>query len=195
MSQPFRRRARRPILALACGASLAALGAAAARADDAQTSANNKPLSEVVVTAPRHEEAAREIQMQAPNLISVQSAETIAKYPDFNAAESLSRMPGISLSSDTGEGRFVNIRGIDGNLNGATYGGVPLLNTFPGGTYFSGGGRAVEFDTIPGGAIDGLVVTYTGLPDHDAEGLGGSVELTPRTAANIRRPFLDATLG
>jgi len=104
----------------------------------------------------RKARAARVRQEQAPNIINVQSAETIAKYPDFNAAESLGRLPGISLSSDTGEGLFINIRGIDGNLDGATFGGVPLLNTFPGGTYFSGGGRAVEFDTIPTGAIDTL---------------------------------------
>jgi TonB-dependent receptor len=152
-------------------------------------------VSEVVVTAPRKEVAARDLQHNAPNLISVQSAETIEKYPDFNAAESLGRMPGISLSTDTGEGRFINIRGIDGNLDGATFGGVPLLNTNPGGTYFSGGGRAVEFDTLPDGAIDGLIVTYTPLPDHEAEGLGGSVELTPRSAANLTKPFLDGTLG
>src|SRR5208283_5214036 len=101
----------------------------------------------------------------------------------------------ISLSSDTGEGRFVQIRGIDANLDGATYGGIPLLNTNPGGTAAGGGGRAVEFDTIPTGAIDGIVVTFTGLPDHEAEGLGGSVELSPRTAANITKPFVDATLG
>ena len=125
------------------------------------------------------EALARETQQDAPNLINVQSAEAIAKYPDFNAAEALSRIPGISLSSDTGEGRFVNIRGIDGNLNGATYGGVVLLNTNPAGTVF-GSGRAVEFDTIPTGAIDGLVVTKTGMPNHDAEGLGGTVELEPR---------------
>ena len=172
-------------------ASLLAFGPVAHAADtDASTQ-----VGAVVVTAPRVETKARQIQFQAPNLISVQSAETIAKYPDFNAAEALGRMPGISISTDTGEGRFVNIRGIDGNLDGATFGGVPLLNTYPGGTYFSGGGRAVEFDTVPTGAIDGLVVTYTGLPDHEAEGLGGSVELTPRTAANITAPFFDATLG
>jgi len=45
--------------------------------------------------------------------VRIQSAETILKYPDFNAAEALGRMPDISLSSDTGEGRFVQIRGID----------------------------------------------------------------------------------
>jgi TonB-dependent receptor len=182
------------LAALASGASLLAI-ATGAWADAATDASSTSNLREVVVTAPRKEVAARAVQLSAPNLISVQSAETMAKYPDFNAAESLSRMPGISLSSDTGEGRFVNIRGIDGNLDGATFGGVPLLNTYPGGTYFSGGGRAVEFDTIPGGAIDGLIVTYTGLPDHEAEGLGGSVEVTPRSAANVTKPFLDGTLG
>ena len=172
-----------------------ALGALAMAGQALAADAATSGVSEVVVTAPRQEAQARVKQQAAPNLVTVQSAETIAKYPDFNAAESLGRLPGISLSSDTGEGRFINIRGIDGNLDGATFGGVTLLNTYPGGTYFSGGGREVEFDTIPNGAIDGLIVTYTGLPDHEAEGLGGSVELTPRTAANISRPFIDATAG
>ncbi len=149
----------------------------------------------VITAAPRQEIKARKVQQDAPNLISVQSIETIEKYPDFNAAEALGRMPGISLSSDTGEGRFVQIRGIDANLNGATYGGVPLLNTNPGGTAASSSGRAVEYDTIPTGAIDGIVVTYTGMPDHDAEGLGGSIELSPRTASDITKPFVEATVG
>jgi len=152
-------------------------------------------LDEMVVTAPREEAAARARQEEAPNIINVQSAETIAKYPDFNAAEALGRIPGVSLSSDTGEGRFVNIRGIDANLNGATYGGVVLLNTNAGGTAAGGGGRAVEFDTIPTGAIDGIVVTKTRLPDQEGEGLGGTVELTPRSAAHITQPFVEGTLG
>jgi TonB-dependent receptor len=175
--------------------SLLALGHGAQAADAPADGAATQVAGVVITAAPRQEVKAREVQLFAPNLISVQSAETIAKYPDFNAAEALGRMPGISISTDTGEGRFVNIRGIDGNLDGATFGSVPLLNTYPGGTYFSGGGRAVEFDTVPTGAIDGLIVTYTGLPDHEAEGLGGSVELTPRTATNVSEPFADLTLG
>jgi TonB-dependent receptor len=162
---------------------------------DAAFAASSDTIETVVITAPRYQVLAREKQKFAPNIINVQAAETIIKYPDFNAAESLSRMPGISLLSDTGEGRFVNIRGLDGNLNGATYGGVVLLNTNSGGTYNGGGGRAVEFDTIPDGAIDGIIVTKTGTPDHDAEGLGGTIELTPRTAANIVKPFVEATIG
>jgi len=153
-------------------------------------------LSAVIVTAaPRTEIVARQRQFLAPNLVSIQSADVMQQYPDFNAAEALGRMPGVSISTDTGEGRFVNIRGIDGNLAGSTFGGVPLLNTYPGGTYFGGGGRAVEFDTIPIGSVDGLVVTYTPLPDHEAESLGGTVELTPRSAANINKPFFEGQLG
>ena len=158
-------------------------------------SPQGKALSEIVVTAPRQENLARIRQYDAPNLVNVQSAETIAQFPDFNAAEALGRIPGVSLSSDTGEGRFVIIRGIDPNLDGATYGGVVLLNTNPGGTSQGGGGRAVEFDTIPTGAIDGIIVTKTGLPDHEAEGIGGSVELSPRTANTISKPFFEGQLG
>lgn len=163
-------------------------------ADTTSSPGDDDTRKDIIVTAPREEEKARETQRDAPNLINVQSAEAIAKYPDFNSAEALSRVPGVSLSSDTGEGRFVVIRGIDGNLNGATYGGVVLLNTNPAGTVF-GSGRAVEFDTIPTGAIDGFIVSKTGMPNHDAEGLGGTIELTPRSAARIEHAFIDGAIG
>jgi TonB-dependent receptor len=149
---------------------------------------------DIVVTA-RRAATARDEQQAAPNLVNVQSAETIAKYPDVNSAEALSRMPGVSLSIDTAEGRYVNIRGLDGNFNGATFGGVVLLNTSPSYTYFNAAGRAVEFDTVPIGAVDRMSVTKTGLPDHEAEGIGGSVELSPRTAIGASRLFAQVTLG
>ena len=180
-------------LALLCGTRGVGLARGARAAAAAAAAAT--PVTEVVVTAPRKEITARVVQHTAINVIRVRAADTILKYPDFNAAEALGRMPGISLSSDTGEGRFVQIRGIDANLDGATYGGIPLLNTYPGGTESGGGGRAVEFDTIPTGAIDGIIVTYTLLPDHEAEGLGGSIELTPRSAANLSKPFFDLDVG
>ncbi len=165
------------------------------QASAAATRLKSSDLEEIIVTAPRLEATARAEEFRAPNLINVQSAEQIAKFPDFDAAEAAARVPGISLTSDTGEGRFVNIRGIDNNLNGTTFGGVVLLNTQPQGTLF-GSGRGVELDTIPVGSIDRIVITKTGLPDHDAEGLGGSIELTPRSAAAIKKPlFAEVTLG
>ena len=46
-------------------------------------------------------------------------------------AEALQRIPGISLETDSGEGRFINIRGMDSDLNGTTYGGVRLPASNP----------------------------------------------------------------
>ncbi len=157
--------------------------------------ADDKQSSDVTVTAQRRQDTARAEEKAAANIVNIQAAETIAKYPDVNAAEALSRIPGVALSIDTGEGRFINIRGLDGNLNGSTFAGVQLLNTQPGGTYFNASGRAVEFDTVPVGSIDRIVVTKTGMPDHEAEGLGGSIELTPRTAIGATKPFAEVTLG
>ncbi|HWU03922.1 MAG TPA: TonB-dependent receptor [Novosphingobium sp.] len=182
------------VVALAIAVLPAAAFANAAPAGNAEAGAGDPDAARIVVTA-RLEKTAREEQLAALNLINVQSAEAIAKYPDVNAAEALSRIPGVALSIDTAEGRFVNIRGLDGNLNGATMGGVVLLNTQPGGTYFNAAGRAVEFDTVPIGAIDKIMVTKTGRPDSDAEGIGGSVELTPRSAIGLSRMFYDVTLG
>ena len=175
-----------------CSISLAALAVALAPSIALAQSGNES--REIVVTG-RLAKTARIEQENAFNIANIQSAETIAKYPDVNSAEALSRMPGVSLSIDTSEGRYVNIRGLDGNFNGATFGGVVLLNTSPSYTYFNAAGRAVEFDTVPIGAVDRMTVTKTGLPDHEAEGIGGSIELSPRTAIGAKRLFAHVTLG
>ena len=84
------RKTGQPSAAAASSARAPASGDKVAKATD---------VSEVVVTAaPREEVKARAVQHDALNLVDVQSAETIAKYPDFNAAEALGRMPGVSLS-------------------------------------------------------------------------------------------------
>jgi TonB-dependent receptor len=133
-------------------------------------------------------------KQQAPNIIDVQPLSEIIKLPDINTAEALQRIPGISLETDSGEGRFVHIRGLDADLNGTSYGGVRLPASNPSSP--SGGGRAVAFDTFPTGIIGGVELTKTGRPDMDAEALGGSINLVPRTGAEHGgAPFLDADLG
>jgi TonB-dependent receptor len=148
----------------------------------------------VVPSATTTRAAAVEMKRQAPNIIDVQPLSEMIKLPDINMAEALQRVPGISLSTDSGEGRFINIRGLDSDLNAATYGGVrlPASNAA---TPF-GGNRAVAFDTFPTGIVGGVEVTKTLRPDMDAEGLGGSINLVPRTGAQYGgRPFLEADIG
>lgn len=151
-------------------------------------------LSRMVVTEHRTEEgAARLEQEQASNIVNVMTAVDIMRLPEVNAAEALRRVPGISLWSDTGEGRFVAIRGLDADLNSTTFNGVRLLPTNPA-TIF-GGGRAVALDVIPAGMIGSMVVTKTNKPEQDAEALGGTVDISPKVIPGTRNSFTEARLG
>lgn len=130
----------------------------------------------------------------APNIIEVQPLEEMRKLPDVNLAEALQRVPGVSLETDSGEGRFIEIRGMDPDLNATDYDGVPLPASNPSSPF--GGSRAVALDTFPMGIVSGVSIVETNEPDMDAESLGGTVNLLPRSGAEHGgRPFVDVDVG
>src|SRR2546429_305309 len=151
-------------------------------------------LTEITVLGQRTTpEIARDAQREAPNLINLTTSEEMQKLPDVNTGEAVRRVPGISLETDTGEGRYINIRGLDADLNSTTFGGLrlpPTNNSSP-----SGAGRAVAFDSIPIGFVGAITVTKSNLPEQDAEALGGTIDITPKTAPAGGKPFLDLKLG
>ena len=170
-----------------CTASIAALSIAASpvRAQSADG------LETVTVTASKLQ--AVEIKKDAPNVLDAYSVEQIRSLPDSNAAEALQRLPGIQMESDTGEGRFVNIRGLDADLNGTTYDGVRLTASNPSSP--QGGARAVAFDAFPAGILGGVEVMKSLNPDMDAEGLGGVVNILPRTIGTGQDHILEGSIG
>lgn len=145
-------------------------------------------MEQIVVLAQRTPaRIARQAQKEAPNLILVQTYQEIRKLPDISAAEAVRRIPGVSLETDEGEGRYVNIRGFDADLNSTTFGGLrlpPTNNASPFGGY-----RAVTLDSIPVGLIGALTVTNSNIPEMDAEALGGTIEITPKSAPPGDKPF------
>lgn len=156
--------------------------------------ASASALDAILVTSSRLPlDASRTMEYLAPNTVSVISAEEIRQLPDISAAEAVRRLPGVSAENDTGEARFINIRGLDADLNGTTFAGVRLLPTNPSSPL--GGGRAVAFDTIPSGLIGTATVTKTNTPEQDAEALGGTIELSPRRLAPGDAPFVLARIG
>ncbi|GGA31708.1 TonB-dependent receptor [Dyella nitratireducens] len=153
-----------------------------------------KDLQGVHVVAPRTtEEMARFTQENAPNLINIRTGDEIRALPDVNTAEAVRRIPGISMETDEGEGRYVNIRGFDADLNSTTYAGVRLLPTNNASPF--GGYRAVALDSIPTGFIGAVEVTKSNLPSQDAEALGGTIEVLPKTAPEEQGGFLEGDVG
>ena len=165
-----------------------------AAADQTKKKSDVKNLAGVDVVAPKtSDEAARSTQQLAPNLINLRTEDQIKKLPDVNTAEAVRRIPGVSIETDEGEGRYVNIRGFDADLNSTTYAGVHLVPTNNASPF--GGYRGVALDSIPTGFIGAIKATKSNLPSQDAEALGGTIEVLPKTAPAEQGPFFDGQVG
>src|SRR5262245_31259642 len=106
---------------LGLGASLLAFGAALtggglAHAQDAPAAAPAQAEADsetVVVTGYRASlRTALDTKRESAVVVDVINAEDIADFPDANLAESLQRVPGISIDRDNGEGRTITVRGL-----------------------------------------------------------------------------------
>jgi TonB-dependent receptor len=162
-----------------------------AEAPSADGGSESQSAETVVVTGTRLQ--ALKVKQDAPNVLDIRPVSEIQKLPDVTLGEALQRVPGVSLETDTGEGRFVNIRGMDADLNGTTFDGVRL--TASNASTPQGGGRAVAFDAFPSGIMGGVEVIKSLTPDIDAEGLGGIVNILPRTLPDGTDLLGEASLG
>ena len=144
----------------------------------------------VVVTASLirdADERALNQQKTAPNIQNVVSADQIGSFPDRNAAETTQRVPGISISKDQGEGRYVSVRGTEARLNAMMIDGQripspdPLL-------------RQVAVDVIPSELLQAIEVSKALTPDVDGDSIGGSVNLVTKQAPDKAR-FLGSIGG
>ena len=108
----------------------------------------------------------------ADGVVDALGVDELGQLPDKNVGESLNRLPGVSMLVEKGEGRFVQIRGINPSLNNVTINGVQL-----GSPEQEGGGRLAPLDIISGGVLGGVQVFKTPTPDMDAQGIGGTVNV------------------
>ncbi len=139
------------------------------------------PDQEIIVTGSLSGVATSIARQKAATTVqNVVSSDDFAKLPDFNAAESLRRLPGISMIEDHGEGRFISIRGARPNYNGTLFNGftVPTADSES---------HRVDLQTIPNTLIERIEVNKTMTPDLPGEGIGGSVNIVARNPAEIEK--------
>ncbi len=109
----------------------------------------------------------------APNVLDIISADSVGNLPDQNVAEALSRVSGVNLDVDSGEGRFITIRGIEPNLNNVTFNGATLAAPGVDGRQ----GRSMPLDVISASQIAQIEVIKSVTPDMDGNALGGTINV------------------
>lgn len=130
----------------------------------------------VVVTAQVEGQiAAINQQRQSNTITNIVSKDRIQELPDVNAAESIGRLPGISLQRSGGEANKVVVRGLSPKYNTVTVNGVRLPST-------DSQNRSVDLSLVSSNMLDGITVMKAVTPDKDADALGGSIDLKLKTA-------------
>lgn len=114
-------------------------------------------------------------QLSSDQIVSVVSAAKIQELPDANAAESLGRLPGISVLRSGGEANEVVIRGMAPKFNQILINGVQLTSSNPANT-------SIDLSMISSNMLEGMEVKKTVTPDMDASVIGGVVNLELREA-------------
>ena len=132
-------------------------------------------LEEVVVTAQaRGQMNAINEQLRAKSIKNVIAAERIQELPDANAAETLGRLPGVSVLRSGGEGAKVVVRGLSPKYNKVTLEGITMAS--------SDGDRSTNISMISPYSLGGIEVFKAVTADKDADFIGGSVNFKLREA-------------
>jgi TonB-dependent receptor len=135
-------------------------------------------------------------QLSSLSIKNVVSSARIQELPDANAAESVGRLPGVSLVRTGGEGSKVVVRGLSPQYNRVTIDGVELPANSASSSlddhkseYRSGdelslsGDRATDLSMISSNMLGGIEVIKAITPDMDATVFGGVINFTMRKAA------------
>jgi iron complex outermembrane receptor protein len=155
----------------------------------AQESANKAPGDDAVVVVAGFRaslNSALNIKKNSDGIVDVIKAEDIAKFPDANLAESLQRVPGVSLTrGDGGEGKQITVRGLNAGFTRVRINGIEGV-TATGASDINGStnrGRGFDFSVFASELFNSLEVRKTSEAAIEEGSLGATVDL--RTA----RPF------
>lgn len=146
---------------LLAAAGTMALAAGTANAQDVQAATPDAPADEILVTGVRASVvralANKEQDIRVTDSIQ---AEDLGKFPDTNLAESLQRVPGVSLErSASGNSRTITVRGLSSQFTQVQINGM--------GGATGGGGRSARFDSsLRNAGNDGRNFSFDVLPSE-----------------------------
>ncbi|WP_115559085.1 TonB-dependent receptor [Xanthomonas dyei] len=192
---------RTTTLALCITAALYCSGSAMAAGQEQQAPAGATPsatteLDTITVTGYRASlEKSQAVKRSANSIVDAISAEDIGKFPDINAAESLSHLPGISVDRQFGEGEKVSINGTDPALNRVLLNGQTIASGDWGGNPTDTSGRTFNY-TLLSPEIIGLMEVYKTPEARIDEGsIGGTVIVHTRKPLDLPKNTIRGSIG
>ncbi|QJU59832.1 TonB-dependent receptor [Sphingomonas sp. AP4-R1] len=108
-------------------------------------------------------------------------ATDIAAFPDLNLAESLQRIPGITITRDSGEGRQIALRGLGADFTRTQLNGMEVLGNTASGMDNRGSvsrSRSFDYSLFASELFNRVAVQKSYSAEQDEGGIAGTVQLT-----------------
>ncbi|MES2336884.1 MAG: TonB-dependent receptor [Pseudomonadota bacterium] len=136
---------------------------------------------EVVVTGIRKSIAdSIETKREASSIVDVISAEDVGKFPDSNIADSLARLPGVTVDRQFGEGEQLSIAGVEPALNRLTIDGHSVASADWGGNPSDRSSRSFNYSLLSPTIISQAIVYKTPEARLQEGGIGGIIDVVTR---------------
>ena len=166
--------------------------------------ADRAPVETITVQGIRESlEKSIETKRNADALVEVVTAEDIGKMPDKNIADAVQRLPGVTISSQSG-----GSGGFDENDRVSLRGTNPsLTQTLVNGHYISSGdwfvldqvglvGRSVSFSLLPSELVSQVIIRKSATADLVEGGVAGAVDIITRKPLQFRKQVtVEASVG
>ncbi len=133
-------------------------------------------MGEVVVYGRRASGQAQALRLQQSAITpqTIIHAELFNKYPDITLAETVQRMPGVTITRNRGEGELVQVRGLPEQYTAISLNGQRLPAVQP------EADRAGSLDIIQSNLVEQVRVIKARSADMDADAIGGTVDFRIR---------------
>jgi len=160
----------------------AAAPVVAAPVQTAEAAPQDSETAEIVVSGYRESlTAAQDLKRRAVGAEDDIVATDIAAFPDLNLAESLQRVPGITITRDTGEGRQIALRGLGADFTRTQLNGMEVLGNTASGMDNRGSvtrSRSFDYSLFASELFNRVSVQKSYAAEQDEGGLAGTVQLT-----------------
>ena len=146
---------------------------------------------EVIVTARRAYGQAQALRIQQSSQVNqtIIHSETFNKYPDVTIAETVSRMPGVSIIRGVDEGEIVQVRGLPEQYTAVSLNGQRLPTIQP------EVDQSGSLDLVQSNLVDEVRVIKARSADMDGDAIGGAVDFRVRHPEEKFEILLQGGLG
>ncbi|MGE4304823.1 MAG: TonB-dependent receptor [Novosphingobium sp.] len=177
---------RHYLLSICSLPALCVASAAHSQALPADTASAKEEPSDIIVTGYQlQNQRAVTAKRNAGTISEFVTSDDAGQNPDYNIADALRRVPGVSAVFDEDEGRYVAVRGLNPDYSMVTFNGLQLASS-------DQNSRRVLIEQVPASAVARMQVVKALTPAHDGNAIGGLVDLQTRSAFDSNDLYFSA---